>query len=367
MEWNGANIKSLAKKQGITLTQLAADIGVSRQSISDWAKGQLPKGNHLVALCQVLNATPNAFFEISTTPAITVPSHRAKANAKVTQKRQKFAYEFATEYSVFFRNIKEPRVVRVVRAINRSDDSARAVAKQLRELAGASKKEPITLEETFQLMEELGIYIIIKEFPSTIKAYAFYTKIHSYRAVFVDYKTNIMDLIFALLHEAIHAIRDEEVIDTSYDPEEEDFCDLVANYVQFPKAYIELATNTVSGLPKGHQVNQLKYLGKENTHALYGLVKQIEKIDPSFDLKIGGADTNFKKHFKSIGNALFSESDPAGFLDTLKFVSPVFVKAITTQLDGISDRKLGELLGIENLLDVKAVRAELKRSSKQRV
>ncbi|MHB1350257.1 MAG: helix-turn-helix domain-containing protein [Desulfobulbaceae bacterium] len=361
MEWNGSIIKSLAKDQGITLKKLAADIGVSRQSVSDWVKGQLPKGNHLVALCKLLNTTPNTFFTLEANAGITVPSHRAKANAKVTSSRQKYAYQFALEYSVFFKNIREPRVVPVVRALDRSDGCAKSVASKLRELAGASEKGPITLDETFNLMESLGIYVIIKKFPSTIKAYAFYTKIHSYRAVFVDYNTNVMDLIFALLHESIHAIRDEEVIDTSYDQNEEDFCDLVANYVQFPKAYIDLAKNTVTGLPKGHQVYQLKYLGKENTHALYGLVKQIQQLDTSFDLNIGGADTNFKKQFKSIGDVLFTENTASDFVETLNYISPVFVDAITNQLEGISDRKLGELLGIENILDAKDIRDELKK------
>ncbi len=367
MEWNGANIKSIAKEKEITLKQLAADIGVSRQSVGDWVKGQLPKGSHLVSLCKILETTPNAFFDIAESPAISVPAHRAKANAKVTPKRQKYAYELATEYSLFFRNIKDPRVVPVVRATDRSDDCAKTVAQKLRDLLGASKKEPITLEETFQLMEKLGIHVIIKEFPDTIKASAFYTKIHSYRAVFVDYNTNIMDLIFSLLHEAIHAIRDEVVVDTSYDKEEEDFCDLVANYIQFPAEYIRLAHNTISGRPKSHQINQLKYLAEENTHALFGLVKQIAKIDPSCDIKIGGADTNFKKRFPSIGDALFTKDSAGDYVDTLRLVSPIFVNAVTAQIESVSDRKLGELLGIDHMLDAKAVRTELKKPSKQRV
>ncbi|MBC8394914.1 MAG: helix-turn-helix transcriptional regulator [Deltaproteobacteria bacterium] len=359
MEWDGVNIKLLAKEKGITLKQLAAEIGVTRQSVGDWVKGQLPKGNHLVALCKIFETTPNAFFYIEKDVGIAVPSHRTKGVAKVTPERQKYALQHATEYSVFFKNIEAPRIVPVVRAKDRSEASARTVAQKLRDLVGASKKEPITLEETFQLMENLGIYVIIKRFPETIKAYAFYTKIHSYRAVFVDYNTNFLDLIFALLHEAIHALRDEEVVDPSYDKNEEDFCDLVASHVQFPDEYIKLALNTISGLKTSHQVNKLKYLGKENSHALYGLVKQIKNLDPSFKLNISGADTNFKKEFKSIGEILFADDDVKSYIDTLRFVSPLFIVAIVAQLEGLSDRRLGELLGVDHILDAKAVRVEL--------
>ena len=338
MEWDGVNIKLLAKEKGITLKQLAAEIGVTRQSVGDWVKGQLPKGNHLVALCKIFETTPNAFFYIEKDVGIAVPSHRTKGVAKVTPERQKYALQHATEYSVFFKNIEAPRIVPVVRAKDRSEASARTVAQKLRDLVGASKKEPITLEETFQLMENLGIYVIIKRFPETIKAYAFYTKIHSYRAVFVDYNTNFLDLIFALLHEAIHALRDEEVVDPSYDKNEEDFCDLVASHVQFPDEYIKLALNTISGLKTSHQVNNL---------------------DPSFKLNISGADTNFKKEFKSIGEILFADDDVKSYIDTLRFVSPLFIVAIVAQLEGLSDRRLGELLGVDHILDAKAVRVEL--------
>jgi hypothetical protein len=314
---------------------------------------------HLVTLCNVLGVSPNAFFTLDHESGITVPVHRAKANAKVTPERQSYALQLAKEYSLFFWNIKDPRIVPVIRVKDTSDESANNIAKRLRRLAESSRSEPINLEETFRLMEKLGIHVIIKNFPSTIKAYAFYTNIHSFRVVFVDYNTNIMDLIFALLHESIHAIRDEGTIGSLYDKEEEDFCDQVANYIQFPTDYIEFVLSSVEGLPKSHQVNLLKKFGENNTHALFGLSKQISKIDPSFNLNICAADTNFKKQFKSIGDALFSSNDANSYLNTLNFISTVFIDCVLKQYQGFSDRKLAELLGIEHILDAREVRVEL--------
>lgn len=367
MEWNGVTIKAIAKEKKVTLKQLAADIGVSRQSVNDWIKGQLPKGAHLLALCQLLETTPNAFFNLEADSGITVPVHRARGVAKVTPERQEFAYELAKEYSVFFRNIQEPRIVPVIRTKDRSEESAKLLALQLRERAKASKHEPITLDETFLLMENLGIHLIIKEFPETIKAYAFYTNIHSYRVVFIDYNTSVVDLIFALLHEAIHAIRDEESVEPTYDKAEEDFCDLVANHVQFPPAYIEFVLSSISELPKkSYKVNQLKKFGKKHLHALYGIAKQIKKLDPRFSLNIGGADTNFKKDFKSIGEWLFDNNGPDKYFATLVSVSPIFVNSVLEQYQNLSDRRLGDLLGIDHVLDAKAVRGELDKLKSQR-
>jgi transcriptional regulator with XRE-family HTH domain len=367
MEWNGEIIKGLAKERKVTLKDLAGHIGVSRQSLTDWINGALPKGNHLISLCKELDVTPNTFFSIPENNGITVPVHRAKANAKVTPERQRYAHELACEYSLFFRNISAPRIVPVIRSKDTSDESARNIAEKLRVRADARKGEPLNLQETFSLMENLGIHLIIKEFPDTIKAYAFYTNIHSYRVVYVDYNTNVGDLIFALLHEAIHAIRDEGGTDTSYDPAEEIFCDLVANYIQFPEDYIQFVFDSIRGLPKSHQINQLKTFGQKNFHALYGLVKQINRLHPEFALKVGGADTNFKKGFKTIGEALFSDSDVSSYLDTLSEISPVFFDEIVQQYSGLSDRRLGELLGVGHILDGKEVRLELEKRSKQRV
>ena len=367
MEWNGEAIKALAKERKVTLADLANQIGVSRQSLTDWINGALPKGIHLIALCKKLGVTPNTFFKVSDDNGITVPVHRAKANAKVTPERQGYAHELAREYSLFFKNISDPRIVPVIRSKDRSDESARNIADKLRVRADARKGEPLNPEEAFTLMENLGIHVIIKEFPNTIKAYAFYTNIHSYRVVFLDYNTKISDLIFALLHESIHAIRDEGGIGTSYDPDEEKFCDLVANYIQFPEEYIKFVFDSIHGLPnKGHQINQLKTFGQKNIHALYGLVQQIIKSHPTFNLNVGGADTNFRKVFPSIGDELFSDSDVSSYLNTLRRISPVFFHEIVKQYSGLSDRRLGELLGVEHILDGKEVRLELEKSYKQR-
>jgi hypothetical protein len=58
-------------------------------------------------------------------------------------------------------------------------------------------------------MKKLGIKVIFRYFPETIKAYAFYTQICGHRVTFVNNHTNTLDLIFPFIHEAVHAIRDE--------------------------------------------------------------------------------------------------------------------------------------------------------------
>ena len=115
----------------------------------------------------------------------------------------------------------------------------------------------------------------------------------------------------------------------------------------------------INGLSEGTQVNKLKTFGKKYGHALFGIVKQIKTIHPDFNLKIGGADSNLKKGFPTIGDILFAGDDPRYYITKLSELSPLFTNIILNQIDSITDRKLGELLGVESVLDAKAVKDEL--------
>ena len=122
--------------------------------------------------------------------------------------------------------------------------------------------------------------------------------------------------------------------------------------------------DVINGLSAGAQVNKLKIYGKTYSHALFGIAKQIKTIDPDFNLKIGGADSNFKKGFKAIGDILFAGDDPRDYVTKISKLSPLFTSVILNQIDSITNRKLGEIFGIESVLDIKAVKDELIRMKK---
>ena len=62
MEWAGEKIKNLIKENNFSIVKLAEKIGVSRQTVNDWIKGQVPKGNHLINLCKLFKVNPDFFF-----------------------------------------------------------------------------------------------------------------------------------------------------------------------------------------------------------------------------------------------------------------------------------------------------------------
>ena len=361
MEWLGAKIKDLIKENNISIIKLAELAGVSRQTVNDWIKGQVPKGNHLIFLCKTFNINPDYLFSQDFNSSISVPVHRARKKAKVTSSMQQDALELAIEYDLLFRNTPDPGILPVMRGQSRTEETAKKVARDLRVKACTSNDLPPDYKNTFTLMKNLGIKIIFRDFPAKVKAYAFYTKIHDNRVVFVNNNTNVLDLIFPLLHESVHAIRDELSISDGFDEAEEEFCDMVANYVQFTDEYVKIVNDVIKGLDVPVQINKLKTFGANYSHALYGVIKRIQSINPKFDLKIGGADTNLKKKFPTIGEILYRQNEPREYVNAIKELSPLFTQIILDQIDVLTTRKLGELLGIENIMDVKNVKNEFIR------
>jgi len=360
MKWEGHKIKPLALHKKISLQAIANDIGVSRQTVNDWVKGQIPKGNHLLQLCNILEINPNLFFVDDSANYLTIPVHRRRMNSKINSRSQAAAKELSLEYLNLYKNFKTSSILPVIRISEVNDENAKNIANELRLMSGISSDKPIDFEHTFSLFEKLGIHIIFKNFPSTIKSYAFYTKIFDNRVVFINTKTNILDLIFPLLHEAIHAIRDEEQTDEEYDETEENFCDLIANYIQFPSSYVDMVYNAIYVLDEpSYQINTLKSFARTNGHSLYGIVKTIRAQNSNFNLEVGGADSNLRKEFQTIGNILFEKDDPRKFLKMLRKLSPLFMKVIEQQFEDLTNRKLKDLLNLDSELDAKLIKSEL--------
>lgn len=164
-----------------------------------------------------------------------------------------------------------------------------------------------------------------------------------------------------MIHESVHAVRDEIGTEGDYDEKEEAFCDLVAGFIQFPRSYVELVCDTINGLSEAQQVNTLKHFAAKHGRSLYGIVKAIKLIKPDFELRVGGADVNLRKQFPTIGTIISAGDDVRRFLATMHVLSENFLNLVATQIESISNRKLAEVLNIDGELDAEEVRTELLR------
>lgn len=362
MAWDGRKLKDLTKEKGISLTKLAHLINVSRQTVNDWIKGQVPKGTHLIGISRVLDISPSFFFPDEIPGNISVPLHRKRGVAKVTEVMEKEALQMAEQYEKLFKWSPDPGLVPVLRTTHRDNQNAIAMASSLRELSGIETHKPMDYEHAFCLLPSIKIVTIFGYFPKSLKGYAFYCKIHKHRVVFVNNDTNVLDLIFPLLHEAIHAIRDEE--DNKFtDRAEEDFCDSVADCIQFPEEYVKLVYHTIKGRRKAVQINLLKDFSAENQHSMFGIIERLKKISPALDFAVGGANTNLKKGFPSIGDILFKDQDPRSYIHNVRMLSPLFFDIVSKLMNNVTTRKVGEWLGLESSLDAKQAIEEMRNAT----
>jgi len=366
MIWEGQKIRHLSKENKISLEKVAKQINVSRRTVYDWIAGQIPKGSHLISLCKIFNVNPDFFFTNNLQEIITLPVHRKRGTAKISEKTKDFSLELAKEFQILFKNPSETNIVPVIRGASRTDENALKIASTLRKYSGVSDDNtfPLNYKSTLKLMDNLGITVILKKFPEQIKSYTFYCKIYNHRIVFINYDTNIIDLIFPLLHESVHAVRDEVFADNIYDNDEENFCDTVANYIQFTQEYTDIVYEAISGSDIGIQINKLKNLGGKYFHSLYGITKRIEKEKPDITFnysKICAANENFKKTFPTIGEILFDTDDPIRFVQNLSTFFPKFFTKLVFIIDNITDRKLGELLNLDSYLDAVEIKKVIKK------
>lgn len=364
MSFNGSVIKTKAKEAGYTLLRLSQELGVSRQTVNGWISGAVPRGSHLVKLCSVLNMKPGDFFAQPAESPLSVPLHRTIRNKPVTTAMRDESQGLAEQYLNLFRQAPTVEVLPVVRVKQKSVENAAVIAGKLRQISGIADDKPMDYESAFHLLSRLGIYTIIREFPVQLKkkSYAFYSRIAGHRVVFVNIDMSPLDLIFQLIHETVHAVRDEEPgeIDAA---EEERFCDTVAELTQFPDYYVDNVSRyiTESDDP-GTIVNRMKEVSRENKHSLFGIYYRLKhKGKMPREVEVGGAAMNLKTSMPALRKIFFSHEDPRYYVDLLYDLSPNFMHLIEAQVQSCSVRKFGEWLGLDTSMDAQAVMDEISR------
>lgn len=356
MKWSGEGLKRLIPNVKGSVSALADALGVSRQTVYDWMEGQVPKGHHLLALCREFSVEPDYFFHAGTS-SVMVPSHRTRRRARINPARQELAIQLAQDYVPLCEGVSQPVVQPVVRVAD-----AKAVgllASSFRKMAGlADAGKPMDFESAFTLLGALGICVIFRSFPAELKDYAFYTRIVGHRVVFVNTDNSVLDLIFPMLHEAVHAVRDETPpSDEGYNLEEEDFCDQVAGAAQFPPQYVDSTYGVLRGLDAAGKVTLLKSLAAMHHHTVYGVATAIGKAHQKLGLSsssIHGADGNLRKTHPTLRDILFKNADtPDAYLERLRSLSPIFFNILKTNVGAVSTRRLADLLELPNVLDAK--------------
>ncbi|MDO5576934.1 MAG: XRE family transcriptional regulator [Fibrobacter sp.] len=364
MGFNGFLIKDKAKEAGYTLSRLSHELSVSRQTISGWISGVVPRGSHLVRLCSILNIKPGVLLDESSENLISVPLHRVIRNKQVSSVMRDVSRNLAEQYLNLLRQAPTVSFLPVIRIKQRNYENAVVIAEALREISGIASDHPMDYKSAFKLLSKMGVYTVFREFPDELKksSYAYYCRIAGQRVIFVNIDMNLLDMIFCLLHETVHAVRDEDPDAIDVD-EEEKFCDLVAELTQFPDYYVNNVSDYITDTKNyGTIINRLKEISKRNNHSLFGIyyrLKHCGKMPQG--VNVGGAAANLGTSVPVLRNILFARDEPIYFVNILYELSPNFMKLVETQVPDCSVRKLGEWLGLNNTMDAQAVMDEIVR------
>jgi transcriptional regulator with XRE-family HTH domain len=243
MKWRGDKLKELVKAQAFTQEAFSEAVGVTRPTYNAWINGQVPKGIHLIKIWKALGVKAEDLFDLSPSAVQILPLHRKRGRAINTEKSDKATYALAESFAGLFDDTDVPSL-QIVAPV-RSEAAALNVATEMRKLMGLENAStPPTFLQVMHLLDQLKVCAIFTSFPKEIKDYAFYTQLRGSRVVFINTATSVLDLVFPVLHEAVHAIRpvlesnDQEEIDR-----EEDFCDRVASLVQSHHAKLHKKIN----------------------------------------------------------------------------------------------------------------------------
>jgi transcriptional regulator with XRE-family HTH domain len=357
--WEGERLKDIIRENNLTVTGVAKRLGVSRTAVNDWINGTVPSGLHLVKISRLLSVTPEDFFSMEATD-ISIPLHRKKGTAKIKEPYRSASQALAEEYKNMLRNALPPALVFSLRTVPHEREAQVALAMRLREASGIERNRPMDYEGVFRLLIQLGIVTVLRKFPKAIKGYAFYSLIHGHRVIFVNTATNVLDLIFPILHEVIHAIRhrDDEAV---FDDKEEGYCDDIAGLVQFPEDYVDLLVTALREKSKAAKVKTLKDFSAQHSHSVWGIAEEIKKSGSRVlsGINVAGANTNLKKAFPTLEEFLFTPPDPRSYIQKLHSLSPIFLDIVKVQAGSASRRKVGEWLGLDNIADAKKAIEEL--------
>jgi transcriptional regulator with XRE-family HTH domain len=355
MAWNGEAIKKRLHELAMTQIALSKKLGVDRVSINNWINGNIPKGLHLIKLCKILGVEPDYFFGDSIAQKIAIPLHRTTRGKPVTEESQHAAMQLIDEYKSLFAHNESIDLVQRIEGDVFNTKTAKDLALILRKFASIEEGQPISYRSVFNLLDLLKIIPVFRSFPVVLNSYAFYYNINGYRLIFTNTQKNVLDLVFPLLHDTVHVLRDGT--SNEYSEEEERFCDTVANYAQFPDGYVAKIAAELKRKSPGEKINILKQFSKQNGHSLYGIVKRLKPLRISIPDSYGGADTKMRQGIPVISQILFKSNSPTEYASTLKALTPHFFSLLKSKAPHVGDRVFATWAGLDSALDG----AELKR------
>ena len=273
-------IKSDAVKQalatvGWTQKQLATELGVSSQAVTNWLKGvDFPRPSKLLQLATILNL---AFEQlVASTAKQPVVAYRKKGSAKTTEQHMLKAMAMGALLKPLVQCLPTQRALRTqILSPSTSYDVVQNVAAAIREKVGIGSQAVLRYEhliDEFQQNDAVIVPVMWGNKQQHGNALHIFLPEENVTFIYLNLDTHIEDFKFWMAHELAHVYTQ----DLAGKDEGEDFADALAGALLFPKdlahaAYLEAARARTPAA----EIGVLQKFAKEHQISLYSVFCEI--------------------------------------------------------------------------------------------
>lgn len=280
------NIKTALRTLGWTQKELAAQLGVTGQAVTNWMKGtDFPRPDKLLKLATTLKL---GFADLVQLPQASQPvvAFRKKAGAITKDEHVNKAKSMGQLLKALVPFLSElPQVRRQVPDPSTDYAAIQVVATQVRKSLGLGQAAVLHYEQLLSEFAENGA-VVVPVMWGALQNHknALHILLPQERVtfIFLNLDTHLEDFKFWMAHELAHVFTPK----LAGSDEGEDFADAFAGALLFPKELARTVYEQVAGQGKAHEAKVLKTAAIEHGISLFSVFNEVNRFARSQQLPV---------------------------------------------------------------------------------
>lgn len=262
---------------GISASALAAQLGVSKQTVSNWLNGRdLPRPDKLLRLSLALNLPFDQLLETEQAPSAPVVAYRMSTNRKARDAHYERAVAKGEALEALVPHLPFDSFVQPEQLKKPKADYAyvQSVARSLREGLGLDDSDHLWfnhLIDRFKDLQSVIVPVLWGKQESHANALHIYLPQHASTWVYLNLDSNAFDFMFWMAHELAHAYT-SGLCGTDAG---EDFADMLASALLFPEPCAKKAYEKLSAATGRQLIEEIVSEALERHINVYTVFKQI--------------------------------------------------------------------------------------------
>ena len=319
---NISKIEESTERLGLTQSKLANIVDVSRETVSQWFKGEkFPRPDKLLKLSMALSMNFNEIVLPFPSENEPIVAFRKKGSHKITDQYLDEARDTGRVLSNLVPYLPFDQFVRPQTLIRPQQEYSyiQSVAAKTREQIGKASNEPIEFQDLIDFFNKLNAVIIPVLWGNKDKhenALHIYLPESMTTWIYLNLDCNAHDFNFWMAHELGHVLAPELRED-----EGEDFADAFAAALLVPQEIASIEYPHLRRVKQiSRQLNHIKSVAEKlcvSPLTVYLEINEyadqnhLPKIDLEKKQEIYKVNTNFNKKFKTVSECLFDVKVPA--------------------------------------------------------